>query len=138
MREGREERLEITRAAHRGAGKDLDVVGAGAMGGDDLSGRERAGNGELAGGLGGGDHFRMQAGADDELGAGLDGLFGFFGGGHGAGAEQELRIVLLQFAQQVDRAGDGHGDFDDGDAAGDHGFDDGVGLLCDSWRAERG
>ena len=40
--------------------------------------------------LGRGDDFRMQAGTDDELGAGRDGVFCFLGGGHGAGAEQKL------------------------------------------------
>ena len=35
---------------------------------------------------------------------------------------------LLEFFEQIDCAGDGHRDFNDGDAAGDHGFDDGVGL----------
>ena len=52
------------------------------------------------------------------------------GGGHGAGAEQKLRAVfLLEFLEEIDGAGDGHGDFNDGDAAGDHGLDNGVGLL---------
>jgi hypothetical protein len=51
------------------------------------------------------------------------------GGGDGAGAEQELRRrIPFEFFEQIDSAGDGHGDFDDGDAAGDHGFHDGVGL----------
>ncbi len=49
--------------------------------------------------------------------------------GHGACAEQKLRSVfLLQLPQKIDCAGDGHGDFNDGDAAGDHGLDDGVCL----------
>ena len=37
-------------------------------------------------------------------------------------------VFLLQLLEEVDGAGDGHGDFDDGDAAGNHGFDDGVRL----------
>ena len=34
-------------------------------------------------------YFRMQAGADDELRAGIDGGLGLIGGGDGAGAEQK-------------------------------------------------
>ena len=37
-------------------------------------------------------------------------------------------VFLLEFLEQIDGAGNGHGDFNDGDAAGDHGLDDGVGL----------
>ena len=83
-------------------------------------------------GLGCGDHFGVQAGADHELRAGLDGVFGFLRGGHGAGAEQELQpCSFLSSFSRCDGAGHGHGDFDDGDAAGDHRFDDGVGLGLD-------
>src|ERR1035437_4064292 len=71
----------------------------------------------------------MCTGADDKLGAGFDGGFSLSGGGDGAGAEQQAGAVLaLEFFQKIDCAGDGHGDFNDGNAAGDHGFDEGVGL----------
>ena len=71
----------------------------------------------------------MQAGTDDEFGAGVDGGLCLIGGGDGAGAEQELGGVLaLELGEQIDGAGDGHGDFNDGDAAGDHGLDDRMGL----------
>jgi hypothetical protein len=39
--------------------------------------------------------FRMQAGADDKLCAGVDGGCRFFGGRDGAGAEQELRSIFF-------------------------------------------
>ena len=59
------------------------------------------------------------------------------GSGHGAGAEQKLGpYSFLSSCKQIDGAGDGHGDFNDGDAAGDHGLDDGVRLRCVAWRAE--
>ena len=71
----------------------------------------------------------MQAGADDKLGAGVDGGLGLLSRRHGAGAEQKLLSVLaLQFLEQVHRAGHGHGDFNDGHATGDHGFDNGAPL----------
>src|SRR5271157_1131540 len=127
--EGREKGFEVAGAADCGAGKDFHVVRAGLPGGDDFSGRKRAGDGELPAPFCFGDDLRMEAGANDELSAGFDGGSGLRGGGDGAGAEQELRSVFsLEFFQYIQRAGDGHGDFDDRDAAGDHGFDDGVGL----------
>ena len=71
----------------------------------------------------------MKAGADDELGPGVDGGLGLGGGGDGAGAEQELSAVFaLEFGQEFDCARDGHGDFNDRDSAGKHGLDDGVCL----------
>src|SRR5208283_3314555 len=66
-----EKRFEIACAAHGRAGKDLYIVRAEVPGGDDLGGGERAGDGEFAGGFGGGDDFGMEAGADDEFGAGF-------------------------------------------------------------------
>jgi hypothetical protein len=71
----------------------------------------------------------VKAGADDEFGTGVNGGFGLIGSGDGAGAEEELaRILTLEFGEEGDGAGDGHGHFNDGDAAGNHGFDDGVSL----------
>ena len=71
----------------------------------------------------------MQTGTDDELGARIDGGLSFRGRSDGAGAKQQLRtIFLLEFLEQVDGAGDSHGDFDNGDAAGNHGLYNGVRL----------
>jgi hypothetical protein len=71
----------------------------------------------------------MNTGTDNKLCAGIDGGFSLSGGGDGAGAEQELRSVLaLEFFEEIDCAGDGHGDLNDANTAVDHGFDDGVGL----------
>ena len=66
----------------------------------------------------------METGTDNKLRAGLDGCFGLRSGSDSAGAKQELRsIFFLEFLQHIYRAGYGHGDFNDCDAAGDHGFD---------------
>jgi hypothetical protein len=72
----------------------------------------------------------MEAGADDELGAGVDGGSGLIGSDDGAGAEQELvSILFLESFKYVDRTGHCHGDFDDRDTAGHHGLDEGVSLA---------
>ena len=80
----------------------------------------------------------MQTRADDELRAGVDGGLGLIGGGDGAGAEQEsFGPYSFEFFEQVDRSGDGHGDFNDGDAAGDHCVNDGA-ALGDAFGAKNG
>jgi hypothetical protein len=129
VREWGEQRAEIAGAAHGRAGKDFYVIRSGFPGGDDFSGSERAGDGELPALFCCGDDRWVETGADDEFSAGVDGGFGLVGSGDGAGTEQELACVFtLEFGEESDGAWDGHGDFNDGDAAGDHGFDDGVGL----------
>src|ERR1035438_6271577 len=134
MRKRRQECLQIRSATDGGAWKDLDVVGARVPGGDGLGWSERAGAGDFAVLLGCGDYFEMEAGAHYELCACIDGCLALIGSGNGAGAKQELRSVfLLEFLQKFYGAGHGHGDFDYGDATGDHGFNHRVGLgrvLC--------
>jgi len=99
------------------------------MRGDDFSGRERAGDGELSVCLRDLNDFWMKTGADDEFCAGVDGGLRFGCGRHSAGAEEHAPTVfLVEFSEEVDRVGDGHGDFDDGDASSDHGLNNGVGL----------
>ena len=92
--ERREQGLEITSAAHGGAGKDLNAVGAGIPGSGDFRWRERTGNGDIAKGTRPVHDFRMEAGADHELRAGVDGGFGLLCGGDGARAEYQLARIL--------------------------------------------
>ena len=73
--------------------------------------------------LGSGDDFGMEAGAYDELRAGIDGGLGLIGGCDRAGAEQEIGAVgFLELLEQIDRAWNGHGDFDNRDTARNHGI----------------
>jgi hypothetical protein len=125
----REKSFEIAGAAHCGTREDFDVVRAGSPGGDDFSWSESAGNRQLAVCLCDLDDFGMKTGANDEFGSGVDGGLGFGWSGDGAGTEEDSRAVFpLQFLEKIDCAGDGHGDFDDRDAAGDHGLNNSVGL----------
>ena len=76
----------------------------------------------------------MKAGADHKLRACVDGGLALIGGGDGAGAEQKLRAVLLfEFLEKINGAGDRHRDFDNSDAARNHSFNYCVSLgrvLC--------
>jgi len=65
----------------------------------------------------------MKAGADDKFRAGIDGGLSFGSSSYGSGAEQKTGAVfLLELFEYVDRAGNRHGDFDNGDPARDHGL----------------
>ena len=72
----------------------------------------------------------MQAGADDEFGAGLDGGLGILSPWSRCRSRAaSLGRIGFECAQHAARVGTGHGDFDHGDAACDHGIDDGKRLL---------
>ncbi len=100
------------------------------MGGDHFGRRECAGDAQLARRPGCRDHVRMQAGADNEFRAGCDGIFGFLCCCHRPRAKQQTcrAVSVLEFSEDTGSIGAGHGDFDDGNAAGDHGFHHGMRL----------
>ena len=135
-RKWREKRFEIACPAHRRAGEDLYVFCAGSVCGDHFRRRESAGDGELAVAPCHLDYFWVKTRADNEFSTCVDGGLGFGGGSDSPRTEEKARAVfLLEFFEQFNRSGHGHGDFDDGHASGDHRLDDGVGL-CGSACAE--
>ena len=114
------ERVDVLISTHRTAGENLDEVGAGHPGVDDLRGRERAGNGGDALGRRELDHAAVQPRRGNELRTRFDAARGGRGIEYRAGADEQARGFLDQSCDQIDRARHGHGDFDDGNAAGRH------------------
>ena len=76
--------------------------------------------------LDGGD---VEGGADDVLCAFEDAHAGGLGVEDGAGADEDVGAVFGEALHDFDGAGDGHGDFEDGDAAVGDGGGQGEGLV---------
>jgi len=121
--EGAFEGLDVLGATDVAAGKDLDDVGAGIPGGFDFGGGKSAGENDLGVALGHFDGGTVEGGGDEEFSAGEHADATGFGIEDGAGAESD---AIPEFGgdcfEGFDGAGDGHGDFGDGDATIVEGF----------------
>jgi hypothetical protein len=109
-------------AADLGARKNFYEIGAGFPGAGDFGGRERTGHCDYVCAEREFDNFQVEAGAGEELRAGVDALSGYIGIEYVAGADDHLRGVFYQVGDYGDSAGDRHFNFDDGDTAAGDGF----------------
>ena len=133
LREGSFESGEVLCSAHGACGEDFDHVGSCLPCGDNLGRSERAGQHSDGVAVTHLDGLEIQGGADDELCSFEDAHAGGLGIEDCSGADEDVGALLGEFAHDLDGAGDGHRDFEDGDSAiGDgsgygHGFVYGVG-----------
>ena len=115
---GAAESADVVIAADERTGKDFDEVRTGFPGVEDFCRCEGASHHDDFGIFG--DHFDsgdVESGATDELSARIDAGLRGLDIHDGSGADDDVREATYDFADDVDGTGNGHGDFDDGDAA---------------------
>src|ERR1700682_537109 len=132
------QRLDVFRAPHLAAGENLDKIRAGFPSGYDLRGCQCPGHHQLPFPYCTLDGLKVEPRTDQKLCTGIETAARRFSVEDSSRSNEDVRSSALgEFADDVDSAGHGHGDFDDRNAALTHSFSSNSSFMrgrrADDW-----
>jgi hypothetical protein len=127
--------FEVSGSTNASAGENFNQGGASVQSGNHLRWGEGARHGEFLSRSSNLQDRNRKAGADEKFSACIEAHFCLVGGHNGAGPGEDIAVVLANYlANDIGGVGDGHRDFDHGNAAGTDGVD-GATRFVDGGRA---